>query len=56
MLSTTVPNPDVPTHAKLYEVNRNSCVDKASRSLLWMDVTRAKVYSQLRWQEHRKTP
>lgn len=34
MLSITVPNPDVPTHAKLYEVNRNSAVDKASHSLL----------------------
>lgn len=45
MLSVTVPNPDVPTHTKLYEVNRNASVDKASYSLLQMDVTRAKGYS-----------
>lgn len=34
MLSITVPNPNVLTHEKLYEVNRNSSTDKASCSLL----------------------
>lgn len=55
MLGVTVPNPDVPIQAKLYKVERNSSLDKASCSLLSMDVTRAKVYSQLHWQEHRNS-